>query len=128
MLVATHRLAYSSPAGHVGCTVLSALRSSQAIARRPVSVRTLAQVAQAQARRPTKKEGTIMDFFTNLTSEGPPFPPRFADLKKEICTDTEAITQSWRSVLRELEGATREIGERGSEVWSVSARWRGPRC
>ncbi|EIW54320.1 DUF1479-domain-containing protein [Trametes versicolor FP-101664 SS1] len=63
-----------------------------------------------------KKEGTIMDIFTNLTSEGPPFPPRFADLKKEICTDPEAITQSWRSVLRELEGATREIEQRGSEM------------
>lgn len=116
MPVATYRLAYSSAAGR--CPILSTVRSSQAAARRPVGVRTLAQVAQTQARRPTKKEGTIMDFFTNLTSEGPPFPPRFADLKKEICTDPEAITESWRSVLRELEGATREIEQRGSEVWS----------
>ncbi|OJT06549.1 hypothetical protein TRAPUB_2626 [Trametes pubescens] len=113
MLVATHRLAYRSPVGRVGCPTL---RSCRAAARRAAGVRTLAQVAQTQARRPTKKEGTIMEFFTNLTSEGPPFPPRFADLKKEICGDADAITQSWRSVLRELEGATREIEERGSEV------------
>ncbi|KAI0364950.1 DUF1479-domain-containing protein [Pilatotrama ljubarskyi] len=57
-----------------------------------------------------------MEFFENLTTEGPPLPPRFADLKKEICVDPDAIVHSWRSVVKELEGATKEIEERGAEV------------
>ncbi|KAI0629478.1 DUF1479-domain-containing protein [Trametes polyzona] len=64
----------------------------------------------------TKKEGTIMEFFENLTADGPPFPPRFADLKKEMCGDPAALTQSWRSVLKELESATREIEQHGAEM------------
>lgn len=89
------------------------------------TARSYAQLAQAQvsahARRPAKKEGTIEEVFTNLTTEGPPLPPRFADLKKEIVrekakNDKEAIVQSWRAVLKELEGATEEIAKRGNEV------------
>ncbi len=89
------------------------------------TARSYAQLEQAQlmahARRPAKKEGTIEEVFTNLTTEGPPLPPRFADLKKEIVrgkakNDKEAIVQSWRAVLKELEGATEEIAKRGNEV------------
>ena len=84
----------------------------------PVLVRSLAQVAQkpAPARRATKKEGTVAEFFENLTSEGPPLPARFADLKKEMCVDKDAIEYAWRAVLKELEGATEEIVQRGNEV------------
>ncbi|OSC96782.1 DUF1479-domain-containing protein [Trametes coccinea BRFM310] len=57
-----------------------------------------------------------MEFFENLTSEGPPFPPRFADLKKAICKDPNALMESWRSVLSELYDATQEIKERGAEM------------
>ncbi|KAI0326069.1 DUF1479-domain-containing protein [Cubamyces sp. BRFM 1775] len=57
-----------------------------------------------------------MEFFENLIAEAPPFPPRFADLKKEICVDPAAIEHSWRDVLKELEGATKEIEGRGAEM------------
>ncbi|KAI0774861.1 DUF1479-domain-containing protein [Trametes elegans] len=59
-----------------------------------------------------------MDFFANLTSEGPPLPPRFTELKRALVADVDpdALVHSWRAVLRELEGATREIGERGAEL------------
>ena len=84
----------------------------------PVPVRSFAQVAQkpVPARRATKKEGTVAEFFENLTSEGPPLPARFADLKKEMCVDRDAIEHAWRAVLKELEGATDEIVQRGNEV------------
>ncbi len=89
------------------------------------TARSYAQLAQAQvsahARRPSKKEGTIEEVFTKLTTEGPPLPPRFADLKKEIVRENamnnkEAIVQSWRAVLTELEGAMEEIAGRRNEV------------
>ncbi|CDO75970.1 hypothetical protein BN946_scf184888.g20 [Trametes cinnabarina] len=68
------------------------------------------------SRRITKKEGTVMEFFENLISEEPPFPPRFADLKRRICKDPDALTRSWRGVLAELGDATKEIELRGSEM------------
>ena len=69
-------------------------------------------------KRSAKKEGTIEDIFQNLTpsTDKPPLPPRFAALKREICKDPVALEQSWRGVLKELEGATEEIAERGNEV------------
>ncbi|RPD60796.1 DUF1479-domain-containing protein [Lentinus tigrinus ALCF2SS1-6] len=84
------------------------------------ATRTYAQLARSasekHARRATKKEGTILDLFENLTTEGPPLPARFADLKKEMCVDKDAIVHSWRAVLRELEEATEEIVQRGNQV------------
>ncbi|OCH89446.1 DUF1479-domain-containing protein [Obba rivulosa] len=59
-------------------------------------------------RRP-KKEGTIADVFTLLTSEEPLLPERFAALKKEIVTDPQALVHSWHGVLKELENAEQEI-------------------
>ena len=79
---------------------------------RPNSVRsdctrTYAQLAlsktQKHARRATKEEGTVAEFFSNLTTEGPPLEPRFAALKKEMCVDRDALVHSWRAVLREPE-------------------------
>ncbi|KAI0669555.1 DUF1479-domain-containing protein [Trametes maxima] len=57
-----------------------------------------------------------MEFFENLVTEGPPLPARFSDLKKEMCVDPAALERSWRDVLEELEGATKEIRERGAEM------------
>ncbi len=88
------------------------------------TARTYAQLVRSgsekHARRVTKKEGTVAEFFENLISEGPPLPPRFADLKKEMCADRDALVHSWRAVLRELGDATEEIAQRGNEVCAGS--------
>ncbi|EJF60723.1 hypothetical protein DICSQDRAFT_107124 [Dichomitus squalens LYAD-421 SS1] len=80
--------------------------------------RSLAQVVQkhTHARRATKKEGTVAEFFDNLTSESPPLPARFADLKKQMCIDKNAIEHAWRTVLQELDDATEEIVQQGNEM------------
>ena len=85
---------------------------------RSLGVRSFAQVMQTEkhARRATKKEGTVAEFFENLVTEGPPLPARFADLKKEMCADRAAIEHAWRAVLKELEDGTEEIAQRGNEV------------
>ncbi|EMD32980.1 hypothetical protein CERSUDRAFT_57601 [Gelatoporia subvermispora B] len=66
-------------------------------------------------RRP-KKEGTIEDVFTLFTSEEPTLPERFAALKRDMCTDPEALIYSWRGVLKELENAAAEIKQKGTEI------------
>ena len=85
-----------------------------------LAARSFAQVVQAQkhARQPAKpkQEGTIAEFFENLDGQSPPFPARFADLKKEMCPDPAAMEHAWRAVLKELEDGTEEIAQRGSEV------------
>ena len=79
-------------------------------------------MAAIHPRRTTKKEGLMDEFFSNLMSEGPPLPARFADLKKEIAAGREdRLVQSWRAVLKELEGATAEIARRGNEVGGFPA-------
>ncbi|KAM5537853.1 hypothetical protein V8D89_008495 [Ganoderma adspersum] len=85
---------------------------------RSLGVRSFAQVMQTEkhARRATKKEGTVAEFFENLVTEGPPLPARFADLKKEMCADRGAIEHAWRAVLKELEDGTEEIAQRGNEM------------
>ena len=51
-----------------------------------------------------------------------PCPPRFVDLKKEIAAGREdGLVQSWRAVLKELEGATEEIARRGNDVGGFTA-------
>ncbi|KAH9987943.1 hypothetical protein BJV74DRAFT_840599 [Russula compacta] len=64
-------------------------------------------------RRP-KEEGTIADVFSSLSGSDPALPTRFADLKKTIWK--EALTQSWREVLNELDGAIEEIVARGPDI------------
>ncbi|TFK88040.1 DUF1479-domain-containing protein [Polyporus arcularius HHB13444] len=99
------------------------LRVSSIGTRLPTGIKTARTYAQLvrsgsekYARRVTKKEGTVAEFFENLISEGPPLPPRFADLKKEMCVDRDAIVHSWRAVLRELGDAMEEIAQRGNEM------------
>ena len=92
-------------------------------------MRKYAQLARSEiqkhARRATKEEGTVAEFFSNLTTEGPPLEPRFAALKKEMCVDRDALVHSWRAVLRELAEATEEIARRGNEV-RFRGLWRRP--
>ncbi|OBZ69678.1 Uncharacterized protein YbiU [Grifola frondosa] len=67
-------------------------------------------------RRAAKKEGTIMDVFTSLTDEAPELPARFAELKRSICKDKDAMVCSWNAVLKELETAVEEVAERGADI------------
>lgn len=61
-------------------------------------------------------EGTIEGIFSSF-HESPPFPERFADIKKELWT--ENLIESWREVLRELEGVTGDVIAHGSQVRCV---------
>lgn len=64
-----------------------------------------------------KRPGTIMDVFTtSTTAEEQPLPARFAQIKKEICNDPEAMMRGWRRVLKELEGVSEEIGKKGGDM------------
>ena len=65
-----------------------------------------------------KREGTIMDVFGSL-SEEVVLPPRFADLKRQICSDPRRMMDSWRDVLGELETTVKEVSRRGAEVRSL---------
>ncbi|RPD57920.1 DUF1479-domain-containing protein [Lentinus tigrinus ALCF2SS1-7] len=85
------------------------------------AARTYAQLTRSSSgekhtRWVPKTETTIAEVFENLTAEGPPLPPRFADLKREMCVDKDAMLHAWRGVLKELEGATEEIALRGNEM------------
>ena len=75
---------------------------------------SLPDTPSQSARRLPKKEGTIADVFSFMSSEPPPLPQRFADLKKQIYN--EAIVQSWREVLEELTTVTEEIVTLGGKV------------
>ncbi len=66
------------------------------------------------ARRVPKNEGTIAEFFTNLTTKSHPLPSRFADLKKEIYVPK--LEESWREVLQGLKGVTDEVTRLGNKV------------
>lgn len=82
------------------------------------TVRPFAQVASKVLDATTvteKEEGSITDIFR--TTANAPLPPRFAGLKKEMCLNKDALVQSWREVLEELEVVTEKIARRGSEVW-----------
>lgn len=59
------------------------------------------------------KEGTIEEIFSSFHTS-PPFPARFADLKKLIWT--EGMVESWRQVLEELEQVTGRVISQGSQV------------
>lgn len=75
--------------------------------------RCLATVAPA-SRKP-KAEGSIAGVFSSLSGElSQPLPARFSDLKKELFTD--ALVESWREVLEELEDAVEKVATKGSEV------------
>ena len=81
----------------------------------PVHIsRGLATAAPTPARKP-KAEGSIADVFTSLSGEiSQPLPARFSDLKKELFT--EALVESWREVLAELNVAVEEVAAKGSDV------------
>jgi hypothetical protein len=60
-----------------------------------------------------RSEGTIEDIFTSFHT-APPFPPRFADLKKDIWSDQ--LIESWREILAQLEEVTGRVIAQGSQV------------
>ena len=88
--------------------------------RRRALTRSYVQLAsdssQKQPLHGIKKEGTVAEIFQDPVSEGPPLSPRFAELKREMCVDRDALVHSWRAVLKELEEATEEIAQHGNEV------------
>ncbi|KZT05445.1 DUF1479-domain-containing protein [Laetiporus sulphureus 93-53] len=63
-----------------------------------------------------KKEGTVKDISDKPMDEPEELPPRFAALKRDICTNPAAMEKTWRSVLKELEGAVAEIEQKGADV------------
>lgn len=107
-----------------------------------LSARSYAHVAQVTPTQPTpsspassasapppratpKKVELVDEFFSNLGSSDPPFPQRYAELKKEIVGDRkDAIVHAWRAVLNELERETEEIARRGSEVIMIQSGLR----
>jgi hypothetical protein len=68
--------------------------------------------------RKPKEEGSIASVFSSLSGTPPALPIRFVDLKKEIWRD--ALMQSWREVLNELDGAIEEVAARGADVLKIS--------
>lgn len=71
--------------------------------------------ATGTSRRPHQEGDSIASIFTSLSGEIPEaLPPRFSALKKEIWRDD--MVQTWREVLEELEVATEEVAQRGSDM------------
>jgi len=66
----------------------------------------------------SKKEGDISSVFASLSGKAPaPLPTRFADVKRKLIQGREeAITASWKRLLRALENETRKIEELGSAI------------
>ena len=82
------------------------------------AMRRMATAAPAVASRKPKAEGSIADVFTSLSGEiSQPLPARFSDLKKELFT--EALVESWREVLAELNVAVEEVAAKGSDVRTI---------
>ncbi|KAH9925701.1 hypothetical protein B0H21DRAFT_141575 [Amylocystis lapponica] len=63
-----------------------------------------------------RQEGTIMSVFGTFSGEQAPLPPRFSDLKKQICTDSKRMVETWHELLRELEPAVEEVVEKGADL------------
>jgi hypothetical protein len=68
--------------------------------------------------RKPKEEGSIASVFSSLSGSAPALPTRFSDLKKEIWR--EALIQSWREVLDELEGSIEKVVARGADVLKLA--------
>jgi len=68
--------------------------------------------------RKPKEEGSIASVFSSLSGSGPELPTRFSDLKKDIWRD--ALAQSWREVLNELEGSIEKVAARGADVLELA--------
>lgn len=60
-----------------------------------------------------QSHGTIEEIFSSFHNS-PPFPARFADLKRQIWTD--GMIESWRQVLKELEEVTSRVIAQGNQV------------
>ncbi|THH21281.1 hypothetical protein EW146_g264 [Bondarzewia mesenterica] len=70
--------------------------------------------AVASIRKP-KAEGSIASVFTTLSGGADTvFPPRFAELKKQIWRDE--LVESWREVLDSLNEAVEEVATKGADI------------
>ena len=75
-----------------------------------------AAAATLQSTRP--QTGTIEDTF-DFSGTAPPLPQQFADLKREIVKnvqDQDRLVETWRGVLKELEGVSEEVASKGPDV------------
>ncbi|GAA5863597.1 hypothetical protein JCM3774_006543 [Rhodotorula dairenensis] len=98
----SRRIARSAVPAHIGRRSLA----SSSIRR------SLASSAESE-----KPEGSIASVFSSLGGDAfVPLEPRFLDLKKELFSD--ALVESWRSVLASLEHRTAEIRQLGTALIS----------
>ncbi|RYP59056.1 hypothetical protein DL769_008705 [Monosporascus sp. CRB-8-3] len=77
-----------------------------------------AAAAQTQPRTPVKREGNISDAFISLSStERPPLPPRFLDIKKALVAGHEhRVVDSWKRLLERLRAENRTIAKEGPAI------------
>lgn len=66
----------------------------------------------------SKKEGDISSVFASLSGNAPePLPPRFANVKRKLVQGREeAITASWKRLLKALEKEVEIIEDLGSSI------------
>jgi hypothetical protein len=79
---------------------------------------TSATIRTATTAVASKKEGDISSVFASLSGNAPaPLPPRFANVKQKLIQGREeAITASWKRLLKALEREVRKIEELGSSI------------
>ncbi|KAI0343611.1 DUF1479-domain-containing protein [Trametopsis cervina] len=86
---------------------------------RPLSrgITSTARKGAVAAPSRTKQAGASIEDAFNFDQARPTLPQMYADLKKEIASrhGAEKIVESWRSVLKELDGGMEEIATRGSD-------------
>ncbi|KAI9150758.1 DUF1479-domain-containing [Paramyrothecium foliicola] len=79
---------------------------------------TLTQVRYAGTEEiASRKEGDISSFFRSLSGDDDAsLPPRFADVKRSLIKDKNALHASWGRLLKQLRHETEVIKARGSTV------------
>ena len=72
--------------------------------------------ATPEAGAVSRKEGDISSVFRSLSggSEDEPLPPRFADVKKRLVRDRDALYESWKRLLGRLEEEVDVVRAEGS--------------
>lgn len=78
---------------------------------KPSSSRARGYATETQTSTAQRAPGTIEDIFSSF-HDRPPFPERFADLKRSMWNDQ--LVESWREVIGELEHVTERVGQLGS--------------
>lgn len=78
---------------------------------KPSSSRARGYATETQTNTAQRAPGTIEDIFSSF-HDRPPFPERFADLKRSMWNDQ--LVESWREVIGELEHVAERVGQLGS--------------